>query len=201
MVEVGLAIKMDMSSWLKLVLRVQNRTISGFVELFKDERLLDVLNGASTRRPKSREKALELIDSVIIGPDSKEDERPTLYVNKPSIWFAATLEKDGGRGNLNKIGWREYPFVEKLAVPVHIELAPFSLSGNMHLAQGQMASHLLDETVSFLPITDVKVQPLVNRLWANVTFAAVNREQILSLQQDDIPLLNVDHGGGSIPNN
>lgn len=178
-------------SWLKVTLRMQNHIINGFTNLYADERLLDVLNGVSTRRPKSRERALELTDAVIIRPNGQEENKPTLYVNKLSICLAATWEKDGGRGVLSKMGRREYPFAEKLAVPVYVELPLFSLSGNMHLARSQMVGHLLDERLSFLPMTNVKVQPLMNGLWSNVAFVAVNREQILSLQHGDIPLLNL----------
>ena len=39
---------------------------------------------------------------------------------------------------------------------------------------------------------DVTVHPLAEGMWSNVPFVAVNREQILSLEEEDTPLLKVE---------
>ena len=188
---------MEEASWLKVTLCMpESSIISGFTYIHDDERLLDILNGVVTRRVDSRSKSLEMVDVEISKPDGQEESRPTSYINKPAISLAATWEKNGGRGYFAKTRYKEYPFVEKLKVPVHVQLSAFSLIGNMYLGPGQMASHLLEEQAEFLPMTNVKVQPLLNKLWSDIAFLAVNRRHVLSLEQEDVPLLKVMHGRG-----
>ncbi|MFC2022667.1 hypothetical protein ACFLTL_00675 [Chloroflexota bacterium] len=174
----------------------ESSIISGFTYLHDDERLLDILNGAVTRRVEGKSKSLEMVDVEVRKPDGQEERRATSYINKPAISLAATWEENGGRGIFTKNSHKEYPYVEKVKVPVHVQLSGFSLIGNMHLGPGQMASHLLEEQAEFLPMTNVKVQPLINDLWSDIAFLAVNRRQVLSLEQEDVPLLKVKHGRG-----
>ena len=187
---------MKEESWLKVTLcMIGNSIINGFTQINEDERFLDVLNGIK-RRTGGSSRTLEMIDVEIRGPDGREESIPTSYINKPAICLAATWEENGGRGVFTKRMDKEYPYVKKLEVPVHVQASLFSLTGNMHLGPGQMASHLLEEQVEFLPMTKVMVQPLISKLWSNIAFVAVNRQQIISLEQDDIPLLKVKHSSG-----
>ena len=183
---------MNEAMGLPVTLCTVTHILSGSIYLYDDERLLDVLNGESTRRIDRRGRVLELTDVTIYKSDGKEENLPTVYVNKPAICLAATWNSDAGRGIGAMVGPKPYPFIEKLAVPVSVQLPRFSLTGNMHCTRGQMACHLLEETATFLPITNVEVHPLANGIWSNVPFVAANREQILSLQQEEIPLLRVE---------
>ena len=177
--------------WLAVTLCMSSHILNGVLYLYPDERLLDILNGTPIRRVEHRSRVLALSDVTIYKSDGKEDKLPTVYVNKRAVLLAATWDRVRGRGAVSGTGQRSYPFVEKLAVPTRLQVSGFSIAGNMHCAQGQMACHLLDESVAFLPVTDATVHPL-NDIWSQVPFVAVNREQVLSLQQEDIPLLQVE---------
>lgn len=185
---------MNRGAWVKVALCMPESIISGFVYLRDDERLLDILNGVSKRQTESRSRSLEMVDVEVRKPDGREEKRPALYVHKPSICLAATWEKNVGKGVFAKTAWKEYPFVSKSAVPVRVQLPAFLLIGNMHVSRGQMACHLLEEPLAFLPMTNVEVQPPMNTLWSSVAFVAVNRQQVLSLEQEDIPLLKAARG-------
>jgi len=181
---------MTKASWIKTVLCMPSRILSGFVYIYDDERLLDVLNNVS-RRTESRSKVLELIDVEINNLQSGTEYQPSMYVKKSSICFIGTWEQNGGRGICTKKGYSDYPYVKKLPISVYLDLPSFKLHGYVHCARGQMASHLLEKQNVFLPMTNVEVQPSENKLWLDIAFVAVNLEQILCLQQEDIPLLQV----------
>lgn len=184
---------MTNASWVKIVLCMPSRILNGFVYINDDERFLDVLNNVS-KRTESRSRMLELCDVEIINNiNGKKEQANSLYVKKSSIVFAGTWERDGGRGICTKKGYRDYPYVKKLPISVYIELPTFTLHGYVHCAQGQMASHLMENKKPFLPMTNVEVKPAENRLWLDIAFVAVSLEQILCLQQEDIPLLQISH--------
>jgi hypothetical protein len=185
---------MNEAVWLAVTLCVQTHILSGFVYLHSDERLLDFLNGISVRQLESRGKFLPLSDVTIHQADGKEEKLPAAYINKAAIYIAATWHSDLGRGLGAQTGQKPYPFVGKLPVPVRLRLSVFSLTGSMHCATGQRAWHVIEEQQMFLPLTNVEVRPLANDMWSNVPFVAVNREQILSLQEEETPLLQVLHG-------
>ena len=182
---------MNEAVWLAVTLCMQTHMLSGFIYLHSDERLLDLLNGISVRRLESRGKFLALSDVTVHKADSEGEKLPAAYINKAAIYIAATWHSDLGRGLGAQTGQKPYPFVEKLPVPVRLHLSAFSLTGSMHCASRQRAWHVLEEQQTFLPLTDVEVRPLANDMWSNVPFVAVNREQILSLQEEETPLLQV----------
>ena len=79
-----------------------------------------------------------------------------------------------------------------MSVPVKLKLLGYTLDGNMHCAKDERAEHVLEEDQMFLPLTNVTVHPLAEGMWSNVPFVAVNREQILSLEEEDTPLLKIE---------
>jgi hypothetical protein len=179
-------------TWLEVTLCMQTQVSTGFIYLPPEERLLDLLNGVWGRRPESQSRFLALSNLTIREADGKQERLATAYINKATIHLAAIWDSNSGRGIGAKAGYKAYPFVEKLSLPVKLHLPGYSLTGSMHCASGERASHVLDEKLMFLPLTNVEVRPLANGAWSKVPFVAVNREQILALQEEDIPLLQVE---------
>jgi hypothetical protein len=50
---------------------------------------------------------------------------------------------------------------------------------------------VLEEKLMFLPLTDAEIRTFTNGVWSNVPFVAVNKEHILSLQEEETPLMQV----------
>lgn len=184
---------MDATDWLAVKLYLQTQVLSGFIHSPYEERLVDVLSGVSVRRPESRARFLELSDVTIYHADGKEERLPTAHVNKATIQLAATLDTDSGRGLGAKVGPKPYPFVEKISVPVRLQTPAYAVTGNMHRASYQSVWHVLEESPMFLPLTNVEICALVNDISSKVPFVAVNKEQILSLQEEGASVLQVNH--------
>jgi hypothetical protein len=185
---------MNEAAWLAVTLCVQSHILSGFVYLQSDERLLDLLNGMPVKRLESRGKFLALSDVTVHQGDAVGEKLSSAYINKAAIYMAATWNSDLGRGLGARSGQKPYPFVEKMPIPVRLWISEFLLIGSMYCASGQRAWHVLEEEQMFLPLTNVEVRPLADGIWSDVPFVAVNREQVLSLQEEETPLLQVTHG-------
>ncbi len=182
---------MNDASWLAVTLCMQTQVSSGFIYLPFEERLSDLLNGVLGRQPESRGRFLTLSDVTVYKADGKQEKLPTAYINKASIYLAATWDSNSGRGIGAKVGPKPYPFVQKSPMPVRLDLTGYSLTGSMHCASGERAQHVLEGGLRFMPLTGVEVRPLANGLWSNVPFVAVNKEQVLSLQEEGSPLLQI----------
>jgi hypothetical protein len=183
---------MNNDSWLKIFLSVQSRVISGHIYLQGEERLLDVLNRVS-KRSESRSEVLELSDVDIKDSQGQVEHRASVFVMKPSIDFAVTWERDGGRGVGANKDIRAYPYTPKSPVAAKVDLPTHSLNGQVHCTRGQRASNLLEENTTFIPMTNVSVEPPESGLWRDIAFVAVNRGQILCLQPEEIPLMQINH--------
>ncbi len=168
---------------LAVTLYMETQTLTGFIYQPKEERLSDLLNAVSLRR-ENRGRFVELSYVAIQYTDGQEEEKlPTAYINKATIQVAVTIDGDLAKGIGGKVGAKPYPFVEKLPVLVRVRMPAYILMGNMHCASGQMAWHALEEKPMFLPLTNVSICRADNSHWWKVPFAAVNREQMLSLAE------------------
>ena len=184
---------MDAAGWLAVRFYMHTEVVSGFIYQPDEERLLDLLNGVSFRRPENQGKFLTLSDVTIQQADAKEERLATTYINKASIQLATTPEGDLARGIGAKAGYKPYPFVEKSPAPVRLRMPAYVVKGSMHRARDQRVWHVLEERPMFLPLTNAEIHPLTNGTSLEVPFVAANREQILSLQEEETPLLQTLH--------
>jgi len=164
---------------LAVTLYMQTQTLIGFI-YHKEERLSDLLNGVSSMQ-ETRGRFVELRNVTIQHSDGREERVATTYINKAPIQLAATIDGDLARGIGGKVGAKPYPFVGKLPVPVRVQMPTYILLGNMHCISRQMAWRVLEEKPMFLPLTNVSIRRPDNSHWWKAPFAAVNREQIMSL--------------------
>jgi hypothetical protein len=174
------------AAWLPVTLYLQTDVLTGVIRQSHEERLLDLLNSVFVRRPESRGKFLSLRDVTIEHTGGKEEKLPTAYVNKTAIQLAAITDGDLARGIGARAGPKPYPFMRKSPLPVVVRTPSYVLVGDMHRLGGQTVWHLFEEKLVFLPLTNVKISAPGNGIRWAVGFAAVNREQILLLQQEEL---------------
>ena len=168
---------------LAVTLYMETQVLTGFIDQPKEERLSDLLNGVSVRR-ENQGRFVELSYMAIQYTDGQEEKLPTAYINKATIQVAATIDGDLAKGIGGKVGAKRYPFVEKVSVPVRVRMPAYILMGNMHCASRQMVWRVLEEGM-FLPLTNVSIRQSDNSHWWKVPFAAVNKEQMLSLAEQE----------------
>ena len=171
---------------LSVTLYMETQVFTGFIHQLREERLLDFLNGASLSTPETSGTFLGLSDVTISHTNGKKEKLPTAYVNKATIQLAATPDGNSARGIGAKVGSKPYPFVPKSPVWVSLRMPAYALIGSMHCASGQEVRHLLGGKLMFLPVTDAKIRPITNGIWWTAPFVAVNKEQIVSLRQEEI---------------
>lgn len=152
-----------------------------------EARLLDVLNGLSDMGPVKRGRFLELSDVTIQQADGRQEKLPVAYINKAIVQLVGTLESgDVGRGIGAQAGPKLYPFVEKSPVPVRIETQSYVVTGTMYRVTFQKVWQVLEDTPTFLPLTRAQIYTVANGAWESFPFVAVNKEHILSLQEEAI---------------
>ena len=183
---------MDATDQLAIKLYLQTQVLSGFIYNPSNDRLLDILSGISVKRPESRAKFLELTNVTVQHADGTEEILPTVCVNKAAIELATTSDVDSARGLGTKVGPKPYPFVEKLVVPVRLQMSGYAITGSLHRAHYQRVWHVLDEKSTFLPITNADIAALANGDRWKAPFVAVNQEQILFLREE-APSTEVPH--------
>ena len=151
-----------------------------------EARLIDALNGVTDRGPVKKGRFLELTDVTIHHSDGSKEKLKTSYINKTSIQLAVTLgDPDSGRGIGAHDGPKLYPFVEKTPLPVRIETNDYVVNGNMHHIRYQKVWIVLEDTALFLPITHAQIVTVSNGTMEMFSFVAVNKEHILSLQEEN----------------
>jgi hypothetical protein len=155
-----------------------------------EARLLDALNGLSDMGPVKRGRFLELSNVTIQHADGRQEKLPVAYINKATVQLAGTLgDADAGRGIGAQDGPKSYPFVEKSPLAVRIETQSYVVTGNMYRVTYQKVWHVLEDTPTFLPLTHAQICTVANGTRERVPFVAVNKEHILSLQEEDIGLV------------
>ena len=61
----------------------------------------------------------------------------------------------------------------------------YELTGSLHCAGGQGLQQLLEENLTFLPLTEARIRATDGELSWNAAFVAVNRGQIHSLRSEE----------------
>jgi len=168
-----------------VTLYIDAEVLIGFIRRPYEERLLDILNGILAGRPEDSSRFLEVIDITIRHPDGGRERLPVAYINKSTIQLTAVSDGDLARGIGGKVGYRYPPFVQKSPMVVRLCMPAYVLIGSMHCARGQRIWHVLQEKAMFLPVTNARIRAAANGIWWAAPFVAVNREQVLSLQEED----------------
>jgi hypothetical protein len=178
---------MELQASQMIKIYMQNKTLVGNISYAPsaEGRLLDALNGITDRGPVKKGKFLELTDVTIQNADGTKEKLKTSYINKSTIQLAVTIGGvDSGRGLGAHDGPKAYPFIEKSPLPVRIETHDYIITGNMYHVRYQKVWIVLEDTSSFLPLTHAQILTVSNGMVEAAPFVAVNKDHILSLQEE-----------------
>ena len=160
---------------------------TGCIRVLPQQRLLDVLNGVLRGALRTNEEFLLVSDVEMCSLDGRKVTLQSAYINKASILFVKEIEKGQARQLNRKVGHKLYPFVNKSTIAVKAYMPFYTLTGQIHYAKGKGLWEMLNSEMRFLPLTDVEICPSAGRSEPRVSFVAVNKEQILSLEELGTP--------------
>jgi len=157
------------------------RTCVGYVYCAQERRLLDQLNDVFPGTLPGKAPFLSIREPKIYSLDGGEEILRFACLNKASILFVREFEVGQPRPRP-----KGYPYVTKSAVGVRLFLPFYTVTGQMHVAQGERASDVLNQPLMFLPLTNVEISPSVGSS-QSVGFIAVNKEQLILLEELEPP--------------
>ena len=157
---------------------------TGYIDVPPRQRLLDVLNGVPLGELHVGEEFLPVSEARIssLGGGS-EVAVQNAYLNKAKILFVKEVGGKEIRGLGGEAASRQYPFVVKQSKPIKLLTPLFTLTGQMYYAENQCLRDLLNWTPRFLPLTNVNICPAGGESKSGVSFVAVNKEQIIFIQE------------------
>jgi uncharacterized membrane protein len=97
------------------------------------------------------------------------------------------MASQSGRGLVAGVDLKRYPFMEKSPVPIRLETSAYAVTGNMHVLSYEKVRDELVQKPKFLPLTQAEVYALADDTRWQVPFVAVNREQIMFLEEEASP--------------
>lgn len=169
-----------------VTLFTQTEVLNGSVYHLDVGRLSDVLNDVSVEQGWRDNRFLELGNVTVCNANGHKDSVPIICINKATIHMALLADGNLARGAGSRTGPKSFPFVLKSPVRVKLRTLYYTLIGNMHCTSWQEVRDVLDEEPMFLPLTDVSICPLGDDIGLTAPFVAVNKEQLLSLEQHEL---------------
>jgi len=159
---------------------------TGYIDVPLQRRLLDVLNGFHLGELCVSEEFLPVSETRINSLDRSEVTVQNLYLNKANILFVKEIGGEETRGLGGEAGHKPYPFVSKTSIGVELYVASYTLTGQVYCAKGQSISDVLKSETRFIPLTNVGIYPSAGSSESGVSFIAVNKGQIISMQELEV---------------
>ncbi|GAH38922.1 unnamed protein product [marine sediment metagenome] len=175
--------KTDKGKRVKVQIYTPTHICAGYVYCPGQRRLLDVLNGVLAGELRVSDEFLPVSEAEMRSPDGTEATVQSVHINKANILFVKEIEDGQSRGLGGRVGHKPYPYVEKLAVGVKLYMPSYTLTGQMQCTKGQGVSDVLNSEMRFLPMTNVEICPSAGGSKSGVSFIAVNKGQIISLEE------------------
>jgi len=168
--------------WVKVQIYTPTHILTGSAYC-PQQRLLDALNGILAGTMRTDAEFLPVSEAEMHSPDGRVMAMQSAYINKANILFVREIEDGGTRGLGGQGGHKRYPFVPKWSTVVKVYMAFYTLSGQAHYPKGKRIVNVLNSELRFLPLTNVQICPSAGSSESGVSFIAVNKEQILSLEE------------------
>jgi hypothetical protein len=162
---------------------MRNKLMDGSLKALSPEiRLLEAISGTTTLHTLEDEQNFLILTDVSMQPGCCGVEKTSFaYIKRSMIHIAAAFSADSGRGLGAVPGLKRYPFINKSPFPVVLDTSDYEVKGNIYLTPSQQSYQLLENEPLFLPVTDVEIYSLTNGTHWQAPFAAVNKEQIVSM--------------------
>ena len=155
----------------------------GHVHCPDQRRLLDVLNGLLRGTLHTNTEFLPMSTVDMRFTDGRELTLQSAYINKANILFVREIESHQTMAPGGEVGHKPYPFVPKRSAEVTLYMPLYTLTGRMHCAKGKRVWDVLNSGLRFLPLTNVEISHSAGGSESGVTFIAVNKGQILFLEE------------------
>ena len=157
--------------------------LNGYIQVLPRQRRVDILNGVLVGTMHTDEAFLPFTGVAIRTLDGRETVVQSAYINKANILFAQESEEGQSRELGNEVGHKLYPYVSKLPMAVKLYMPRYTLTGQMHCAERQRLADVLESANRFVPLIDVVISPVAGGSESGLDFVAVNKEQIIMLQE------------------
>lgn len=151
---------------------------TGYVSCPRQRRLLDMLNGI----PFNSDEFLAVSFAEIRSPDGKGAAAKSARINKANILFLKEIG-DEHRGLGGEVEHKVYPFVPKSGKAVKLYMPLYTLTGQMHCTERRRVSDMLNSEPRFFALTNVEICPSVGSTESGVGFVAVNKGQVILLEE------------------
>lgn len=155
----------------------------GYIYCPQGRRLLDHLNDVFPGTVPEYKNFLSVTEVQMYSVRKQTETVSFACINKANILFVRESQDGQTRGLGGKLGPKPYPYAPKSPVAVKLYLPFYTLTGNMHCVKGERISDVLNLALKFLPLTNVEICPSVGGSESGVGFLAVNREQIILLEE------------------
>jgi excisionase family DNA binding protein len=155
-------------------------TFEGYTYCAYGQRLLDALNEGfeAANLPVSKD-FLPLSGVEVFTTDGVRQHLASTYIRKGSILFVA--EKSESRWWSKNNMW---PSREKVPVGVRVNFSSQTLGGKIHKDTWAQLGDVLEGNDRFLPLTDIEISPTIVTGESKFSFAAINKERIVSVFED-----------------
>ena len=157
--------------------------LNGYVQVLPRQRLVDILNGVLRGALRTDEEFLQVSEAEVCSLEGRKVTMQSAYINKADILFASEIEEGQSRELGKEVGHKLYPYVSKSPMAVKLYMPMYTLTGQMHCAGGQRLADVLESATRFVPLTDVAISPVAGGSESRLDFVAVNKEQIIMLQE------------------
>ena len=154
----------------------------GYVRVLPEQRLLDVLNGVLGGALRAKGEFLQVSEVELCSLDGRKVTLQSAYINRTNILFAREIEDGQTRQPGSEAGHKLYPFISKSAMAAKLYMRFYTLTGKMHFAEGEGVGNVLSSGMRFFPLTDAEIVSSEGSS-ESVGFVAVNKEQILSVEE------------------
>lgn len=154
-----------------------------YIHCPQGRRLLDHLNDVFPGSVPEYNNFLSATEVQMYSVRGQTETVSFACLNKANILFVRESQDGQTRGLGGKLGPKRYPYVPKSPVAVKLYLSFYTLRGNMHCVQGERPSDTLNLALRFLPLTNVEIFPSEGGSESGVGFVAVNRGQIIFLEE------------------
>lgn len=174
--------KTHKKKWVKVQIYTPTHILTGFAYC-PQQRLLDALNGILAGTMRTDAEFFPVSEAEMCSPDGRVMAMQSAYINKANILFVREIEDSETRGLGGQGGHKPYPFVPKWYTAAKVYMPFYTLSGQVHYPKGRRIMDVLNSEIRFLALTNVQIYPSAGSSESGVSFIAVNKEQILSLEE------------------
>jgi hypothetical protein len=126
---------------------------------------------------------MPLTEVKVSFPNGKKESMASIYVSKASIFFVGEKSEHQSKMLETEDSAKIYPMRAKKFIQAEIHMSLYKLTGQMYVEVWQKLLDAIDRADKFIPLTNVKIYPTLEKTVFTFDFAAVNRDKIIYLRE------------------